>query len=90
MSWKPLEEKRNSLVEEMTKHEEWLQKWKAGVYIVRYANIGDIRFRWTDKEKSVAQYLWWQYPDNQVKPMIATEYRETLELPSFDEAPRLP
>ncbi len=85
-----LEEKRNSLIEEMTKHEEWLQKWKAGGYIVGYANIGDIRFRWTDKEKSVVQYLWWQYPDNQVKPMITTEYRETLELPSFNEAPRLP
>jgi len=58
--------------------------------IVGYANIGEISFQWTPKEKNAIQRLWWCHPAQPEQPVLATEYRDTLELPQFDEAPQFP
>ncbi|MBE3557936.1 MAG: hypothetical protein IMW89_01755 [Ktedonobacteraceae bacterium] len=85
-----LEEQKNTLARQISEREGWLDKWKAGAHIVGYANLGDIRFRWTESEKRATQYLWWWHPEHPDCPTIASEYSETLELPAADEAPPLP
>ncbi|MDQ6660103.1 MAG: hypothetical protein M3Z24_03965, partial [Chloroflexota bacterium] len=85
-----LEKRKNILTEALFHREEWLSKWKAGIYIVGYANIGEIGFDWTAEQKDVFQYLWWWNPANPECPTLATEYRDTLELPKPDAAPPLP
>ena len=85
-----LDRRKNILAEALFHREEWLSKWKAGVHIVGYANIGEIGFDWTLEEKSVFQRLWWWQPDEPDCATIATEYRDTLALPSPDAGPPLP
>jgi len=83
--------KRSSLAADAIQHlDEWLDQRKASKQIVGYANIGEIGFRWTEKEKDVMQRLWWWHPDNPERPTMATEYRDTLLLPVHDAAPPLP
>lgn len=83
--------KRSSLAADAIQHlDEWLDLRKASKQIVGYANIGEIGFRWTEKEKDVTQRLWWWHPDNPERPTPATEYRDTLLLPVHDAAPPLP
>jgi hypothetical protein len=62
---------------------------KAGLYVVGYANLGEIGFHWSPKEKEVLQRLWWWHPNDPQKALPATEYCETLELPQLDEDPAL-
>jgi hypothetical protein len=85
-----LEKRKDRLAEDLFHREEWLSKWKAGAYIVGYANIGEIGFDWTPEEKSAFQRLWWWHPDTPDHPTLGTEYRDTLELPQSDAAPPLP
>lgn len=85
-----LEKRKNRLTETLFHREEWLSKWKAGVHIIGYANIGEICFRWTPGERTVLQNLWWWHPDNSECPTLASEYSDTLELPRPDAAPPLP
>ena len=85
-----LDRRKNILAEALFHREEWLSKWKAGAHIVGYANIGEIGFDWTPEEKCVFQRLWWWHPDEPDCATIATEYRDTLALPSPDAAPPLP
>ena len=85
-----LEKRKNILTEALFHREEWLSKWKAGAHIVGYANIGEIGFHWTPEEKKVFQRLWWWHPENPNCATIATEYHDTLALPSPDAAPPLP
>jgi hypothetical protein len=85
-----LDKHKNILTEALFHREEWLSKWKAGVHIVGYANIGEIGFHWTPEEKNVYQRLWWWHPDEPGRATIATEYRDTLSLPEPDAAPPLP
>jgi len=83
--------KRSSLAADAMQHlDEWLDQRKASKQIVGYANIGEIGFRWTEKEKDVMQRLWWWNPENPERPTPATEYRDTLLLPVHDAAPPLP
>ena len=84
-----LDKRKNILAEALFHREEWLSKWKAGVHIVGYANLGEIGFHWTPEEKNVFQRLWWWHPDNADCATIATEYCDTLALPSPDTAPPL-
>ncbi len=85
-----LEKRKNVLTDALFHREEWLSRWKAGAYIVGYANIGEIGFDWTAEKKDVFQCLWWWSPDNSTCPTLATEYRDTLELPEPGAAPPLP
>lgn len=85
-----LDRRKNILAEALFHREEWLSKWKAGAHIVGYANIGEIGFDWTPEEKSVFQRLWWWQPDEPDCATIATEYRDTLSLPSPNAGPPLP
>jgi len=85
-----LDRRKNILAEALFHREEWLSKWKAGAHIVGYANIGEIGFDWTPEEKRVFQRLWWWQPDEPDRATIATEYRDTLALPSPDAGPPLP
>ena len=85
-----LEKRKNRLTEALFHHEEWLSKWKAGVHIIGYANIGEIDFRWTPGAREVIQRLWWWHPDNSECPTLASQYSDTLELPPPDAAPPLP
>ncbi len=85
-----LEKRKNRLTETLFHREEWLSKWKAGVHIIGYANIGEICFRWTPGTRAVIQRLWWWHPDNSACPTLASEYSDTLELPLPDTAPPLP
>lgn len=85
-----LEKRKNRITETLFHREEWLSKWKAGVHIIGYANIGEICFRWTPGERTVLQRLWWWHPDNSECPTLASEYSDTLELPRPDTAPPLP
>ena len=85
-----LDRRKNILAETLFHREEWLSKWKAGAHIVGYANLGEIGFHWTPEEKGVFQRLWWWHPENPNYATMATEYRETLALPSPDTAPPLP
>ena len=94
MSWKPLVERFAALplilAEAVLHRDEWLSHWKDGMLIVGYANIGEIGFQWTTEEKNAMQRLWWCHPDHPEQPALATEYRDTLDLPAFDAAPPLP
>jgi hypothetical protein len=84
-------ERDETIVAETVQHpDETLSQWKDGMLIVGYANIGEISFQWTPEEKNAIQRLWWCHPDHPEQPALATEYRDTLELPQFDAAPRLP
>ena len=85
-----LEKRRNKLTDALFHREEWLSRGKAGAYIIGYANIGEIGFDWSPEEKQVFQRLWWWHPDNPEGPTLATEYRDTLELPEPGAAPPLP
>lgn len=85
-----LEKRKNRLAEALLHREEWLSEWKAGAYIVGYANTGEIGFDWTPGTKAVFQRLWWWRPDNSECPTAETEYRDTLEPPMPDAAPPLP
>ena len=85
-----LEKRRNKLTDALFHREEWLSRGKAGAYIIGYANIGEIGFDWSPEEKQVFQRLWWWHPDNPDGPTLATEYRDTLELPEPGAAPPLP
>ncbi len=84
-------ERDETIAAETVQHpDETLSHWKDGMLIVGYANIGEISFQWTPEEKNAIQRLWWCHPDHPEQPALATEYRDTLELPQFDAAPRLP
>jgi hypothetical protein len=85
-----LEKRKHSLMQKIFHREDWLSQWKAGAYIVGYANIGEIRFHWTPDAKEVVQRLWWRHSDEPRHPTLVTEYRDTLEPPSPDVAPPLP
>jgi hypothetical protein len=85
-----LEKRKNKLTDALFHREEWLSRWKAGAYIIGYANIGEIGFDWTGGKRDVFQCLWWWHPDNPDGPTLATEYRDTLELPEPGAAPPLP
>jgi hypothetical protein len=85
-----LAKRKYSLAQTLFHREEWLARWKAGAYIVGYANIGEIRLRWDADTKDVVQRLWWWDADDTQHPALATEYRDTLDLPSRDAAPPLP
>jgi hypothetical protein len=85
-----LEKRRNRLVEALFHREEWLGKWKAGVLIVGYNNIGEIVFHWTPEKKDVIQRLWWWHPDDSEQPLLMTEYSDTLEPPAPETVPSLP
>ncbi len=85
-----LEKRKMSLVGALFHREEWLSEWKAGAYIVGYANIGEIGFQWSAETKDVFQRLWWWHPDNSEGPILTTEYRDTLDLPRPDAAPPFP
>jgi hypothetical protein len=84
-------ERRSRLLADVIHHrEEWLNQRKVGMHIVGYANIGEIGFVWTAREKDVLQRLWWWHPAHPERPTLATEYRNTLLLPAVDAAPPLP
>jgi len=85
-----LERDETILAETVLHPDEMLSHWKDGMLIVGYANIGEISFQWTPKEKNAIQRLWWCHPAHPEQPALATEYRDTLELPQFDEAPQFP
>ncbi|HJT57602.1 MAG TPA: hypothetical protein VJ761_13960, partial [Ktedonobacteraceae bacterium] len=85
-----LEKRKNTLGEAIFHHQQWLQEWKAGSHIIGYANVGEIAFHWNDDEQEVTQRLWWWHPQEPDQPALATEFRETLKLPSPDDAPPLP
>ena len=85
-----LEKRKQRLRERLFHNEEWLNKWKAGAYIVGFANIGEIGFHWDAEEKSAYQRLWWWSLENPQRPTLGTEYHETLELPRLSDAPPLP
>jgi hypothetical protein len=85
-----LEKRKLGLTQTLFHREEWLSQWKAGAYIVGYANIGEIRFHWAPDAKDVVQRLWWRHSDESHHPTLVTEYRDTLEPPSPDVAPPLP
>ena len=85
-----LEKHKLGLTQRLFHREEWLSQWKAGAYIVGYANVGEIRFHWAPEARDVVQRLWWWHPDDSQHPTLAAEYRDTLELPSPDAAPPLP
>jgi hypothetical protein len=85
-----LEKRKNTLTEAIFHRERWLDQWKAGAYIVGYANIGEISFLWTPQEKKVTQRLWWWRPDQPERATVGSEYTDTLDLPEHDAAPRLP
>lgn len=84
-----LEKRKNILAEALFHREEWLNQWKAGAYIVGYDNIGEIGFDWTSETRDAYQRLWWWHPDDPACATLATEYRDTLELPQPDSAPAL-
>ncbi|HZU00499.1 MAG TPA: hypothetical protein VFA10_12590 [Ktedonobacteraceae bacterium] len=88
--WRELEQRCRFIVDTIAHREEWLERRKMGMHIVGYANIGDISFVWSAREQDVLQRLWWWHPDHPERPTLGTEYRHTLRLPSFDEAPPLP
>ncbi len=86
-----LAKRRYSLVERLLRLEqEWLARLKAGELIVGYNNIGEVSFDWTSGKKDVLQRLWWWHSSNPERPTLPTEYRTTLELPEWNEAPPLP
>jgi len=85
-----LEKRKLGLTQTLFHREEWLSRWKAGAYIVGYANIGEIRFHWAPDAKDVVQRLWWRHSDESPHPTLVTEYRDTLEPPAPDVAPPLP
>jgi hypothetical protein len=85
-----LEKRKNRLTQALFRREQWLSQWKTGAHIVGYANIGEIGFHWTPEVKEVFQRLWWWHPNTPSRPIQATEYRETLELPPLDAVPPLP
>ena len=85
-----LERRKNTLGEAIFHHQQWLQEWKAGSHIIGYANIGEIVFHWNNDEQEVIQCLWWWQPQKPNQPALATEFCETLKLPSPEEAPPLP
>lgn len=88
--WRELEQRFRYIVGTMAHREEWLERRKMGMHIVGYANIGDINFVWSEREQDVLQRLWWWHPDHPKRPTLGTEYRHTLRLPQFNEAPPLP
>ena len=85
-----LERRKNTLGEAIFHHQQWLQQWKAGSHIIGYANVGEIVFHWKNDKQEVIQRLWWWQPQKLDQPALATEFRETLKLPSLDDAPPLP
>ncbi|HEX6479564.1 MAG TPA: hypothetical protein VF043_12025 [Ktedonobacteraceae bacterium] len=85
-----LEKRKNTLGQAIFHHQEWLQEWKAGSFIIGYANIGEVVFRGSSDAQEVIQRLWWWHPANSGNPGIAAEYCETLMPPSPEEAPPLP
>jgi hypothetical protein len=88
--WRELEQRFRFIVDAVAHREEWLKRRKMGMHIVGYANIGDISFVWSEREQDVLQRLWWWHPDHPESPTLGTEYRHTLRLPPFNEAPPLP
>jgi hypothetical protein len=85
-----LEKRKHSLMQTLFHREDWLSQWKAGAYIVGYANLGEIRFHWAPDAKDVVQRLWWRHSDEAHHPTMVTKYCDTLEPPSPDAAPPLP
>lgn len=85
-----LEKHKNTLGEAVFHHQHWLQEWKAGAHIIGYANVGEIAFHWNNDEQEVIQRIWWWHPQEPDQPALATEFRETLKLPSPEDAPLLP
>ncbi len=85
-----LEKRKNTLGEAIFHHQQWLQQWKAGSHIIGYANAGEIVFQWNNDQQEVIQRLWWWPPQNPDQPALASEFHETLKLPSPDDAPPLP
>jgi hypothetical protein len=85
-----LEKCKQRLKETLFQREQWLGEWKAGAYIIGYANIGEIGFDWTPEKKSTYQRLWWWSRESPDRPTLGTEYHETLELPTWSDAPPLP
>lgn len=85
-----LEKRKNKLADALLHREEWLSQWKAGNFIIGYANLGEIGFRWTPEAREVYQNLWWWHPANPSCATVATEYRDTLDPPDLSAAPPLP
>jgi hypothetical protein len=85
-----LEKCKQRLKEALFQREQWLGEWKAGAYIIGYANIGEIGFDWAPEKKSTYQRLWWWSRESPERPALGTEYHETLELPTWSDAPPLP
>jgi hypothetical protein len=85
-----LERHKVTLGEAIFHHQQWLQQWKAGSHIIGYANAGEIVFNWKNDQQEVIQRLWWWPPDQPDQPALASEFHETLKLPSPDDAPSLP
>ncbi len=84
-----IERQRNKLVATIFRYAGWPGRWKAGDLIIGYNNLGEISFVWTPEKKEVVQRLWW-CSDEQKRPLLRTEYHESLELPEVSEAPPLP
>ena len=84
-----IERRRNRLVAAIFRYAGWPGRWKGGDLIIGYNNLGEISFAWTPEKKEVVQRLWWS-SDEQKQPLLNTEYRESLELPTAGEAPPLP
>ena len=60
-----LEKRKHSVMQRIFHREDWLSQWKAGAYIVGYANVGEIRFHWTPDAKERLERL-----PSFVKPMV--------------------
>ncbi len=84
-----LEKRRKGLLGLFFRYEGWLNRWKAGVLIVGYNNIGEISFDWNDRTKEVRQRLYWSRPDAP-DTLLMTEYCEALDLPAPENEPPLP
>jgi hypothetical protein len=88
-----LERRRNRLVETIFHYGRWLNRWKAGILIVGYNNVGEIRFHWDEEQPEVVQRLWWYRPgdgDDSEGTLQMADYRDTLALPSPEMEPPLP
>jgi hypothetical protein len=85
-----LERESRRFADVIQHREEWLNQRKVGMHIVGYANIGEIGFVCSAREKDVLQRLWWRHPAHPERPTLATEYCNTLLLPAVDAAPPLP
>jgi hypothetical protein len=85
-----LERRSRRLADVIHQRDEWVNQRKVGMHIVGSANLGEIGFAWTAREKDVLQRLWWWHPAHPERPTLATEYRQTLLLPAVDAAPPFP